>query len=204
MKVATRDPDSIVIYEDEPSTVGIGLQGGMATRKIRVIIDQNYHFTKNRMELPDQLYPLDRDAVFTSSGGNWADNFSRWEYASRTYVGYRARGSDVEVISDIQAEAHRLYKLGPDEVFLGAFDNLIFFWIAFKPWHVYWRRLGDNGVFEASLPRNVIDIFGATRGIRKDVGFVVFAKARGLFASAPYKTEFVELSLSNGARASAP
>jgi hypothetical protein len=89
-------------------------------------------------------------------------------------------------------------------VFLGAFDNLVFFWRAFDPSNVYWRRLGDDSVFEAPLPRNVIDIYGATRGIRKDVGFVVFAKTRGLIVNAPYQTEFVELSLSKGVRVNAP
>jgi hypothetical protein len=59
-------------------------------------------------------------------------------------------------------------------------------------------------VFEASLPRNVIDIDGATRGIRKDVGFVVFAKTNGLIVYAPYQTEFVELSLSKGVRVNTP
>ena len=89
-------------------------------------------------------------------------------------------------------------------MFLGAFDNLVFFWRAFDPSEVYWRRLGDDAVFKASLPRNVIDIYGATRGIRKDVGFVVFAKARGLIVYAPYETVFVELSLSKGVRVHAP
>jgi hypothetical protein len=204
LKIATRAPGSIVIYEDEPSTVGVGLMGGMATRKIRVLIDQNYHFSKDRIEIPEQLYPLDPDAVFTSSGGTWTENFHRWEYTARTYVGYRARGSEVDLIPDIQAAARRIYSLRPDDVFLGAFDNLVFFWSAFDPSHVFWRRLGDNAVFEASLPRNVIDIYGATRGIRKDVGFVVFAKARGLIVYAPYETEFVELSLSKGVRVHAP
>jgi hypothetical protein len=204
LKIATRAPGSFVIYEDEPSTVGVGLVGGMATRKIRVLIDQNYHFSKDRMEIPEQLYPLDPDAVFTSSGGAWTEDFHRWEYTARTYVGYRARGSEVDLIPDTQAAAHKLYNLRSDDVFLGAFDNLVFFWSAFDASHVYWRRSGDDAVFEASLPRNVIDIFGATRGIRKDVGFVVFAKAGGLIAYAPYKTEFVELSLSKGVRVHGP
>src|SRR5271165_2450204 len=176
LKITTRAPGSIVIYQDEPSTVGVGLVGGMATRKIRVLIDQNYHFSKDRMEIPEQLYPLDPDAAFTSSGGTWTDNFQRWDYTARTYVGYRERGSEVDLIPDIQAAARRLYNLSPDDVFFCAFDNLVFFWSAFDPSHVFWRRLGDNAEFEASLPQNVIDIYGATRGIRKDVGFVVFAK----------------------------
>ncbi len=200
LKIATRPPGSIVIYEDEPSTVGVGLMGGMATRKIRVLIDQNYHFSKDRMEIPEQLYPLAPDIVFTSRGGTWTDNFHRWDYSARTYVGYRARGSEVDLVPDIQAAAHRLYGLRPDDVFLGAFNNLVFFWSGFDPSHVFWRRLGDDAVFEASMPRNVIDIYGATRGIKKDVGFVVFAKARGLVVYAPYETEFVELSLSKGVR----
>jgi hypothetical protein len=204
LKIATRAPGSIVIYEDEPSTVGVGLMGGMATRKIRVLIDQNYHFSKDRMEIPEQLYPLDPDSAFTSSGGTWTDNFHRWEYTARTYVGYRARGNEVDLIPDIQATARKLYGLRPDDVFLGAFDNLVFFWRAFDPSTVYWRRLGYDSVFGASLPRNVIDIDGATRGIRKDVGFVVFAKTNGLIVYAPYQTEFVELSLSKGVRVNTP
>jgi hypothetical protein len=204
LKIATRAPGSIVIYEDEPSTVGVGLVGGMATRKIRVLIDQGYRFSKDTMEIPEQLYPLDPDAVFTSSGGTWTEDRHRWEYTARTYVGYRERGSEVDLIPDVQAAARRLYGLRPEDVFLGAFNKLVFFWSAFDPSHVYWRRLGDDVVFEASLPRNVIDIYGATRGIRKDVGFVVFAKARGLIVNAPYETEFVELSLSMGVRVDAP
>jgi hypothetical protein len=111
LKIATRAPGSIVIYEDEPSTVGAGLAGGMATRKIRVLIDQNYHFSKERMEIPEQLYPLEPDAVFTSSGGTWTEDFHRWEYTARTYAGYRARGSEVDFIPDIQAAARKLYSL---------------------------------------------------------------------------------------------
>jgi hypothetical protein len=203
LKIATRAPDALVIYEDEPTTVGHGLMGGIEKRNIRVLIDRNYHFSKESMEISEQLYPLDSDTVFTSHGGSWAAPH-HWNYMSRTYIGYRVHGSEVEVIPYVQATASRLYGLSVGEEFLGAFDNCVFFWRDFDPSHVYWRHSGDSSVFEASLPRNVIDIYGATRGIRKDVGFVVFAKAGGLIAYSPYDFEFVELSLSEGSRVHAP
>lgn len=157
LKIATRAPDSIVIYEDEPATVGRGLMGGMATRKIRVLIDHNYHFSRDGMKIPDQLYPL--DSAFTSSGGSWTETPHAWDYSSRTYVGYRARGSEINQIPDIQETARRLYSLRPDDVFLGAFDGTVFFWRAFNPSIVYWRRSGDDAIFQAPIPPNVIDIW---------------------------------------------
>ena len=85
LKVATRgtNADAVVIYQDEPETVGIGLQAGMMDRKIMVIYDKGYNFRQQDMENPDQLYPFDQDSAFTSSGGSWDQLGKNWDYTPR-------------------------------------------------------------------------------------------------------------------------
>lgn len=87
LKVATRKPDAYVIYQDEPSTVGVGLQGGMLQRKIQVLFDVKYNFSKKRMEIPEQLYPFSHNSAFTCTGGSWSSDFAKWDYTTRKSIG---------------------------------------------------------------------------------------------------------------------
>jgi hypothetical protein len=44
----------------------------------------------------------------------------------------------------------------------------------------------------------LIDIYGVTKGIQSDVGFVVFSKSTGLFRYSPYEERFIPVNLSSG------
>lgn len=97
-----------------------------------------------------------------------------------------------------------MYGLRGTDVFLGIVNGRVYFWSNFIPSRVYWRGLNDKAVYSANMPDETVDIYGVTKGIRKDIGFVVFAKSAGWFKYSPYTTKFVEMSLSQGVRTNAP
>jgi hypothetical protein len=204
LKVATRGADAIVIYKDEAETVGVGLIGGMESRKIEVLIDRQYHFQQNRMDIPRQLYPFDAESAFTCEGGAWSADFKHWQYTPRRCSAFRLVDGQLTTFTDVQKVAAEKYRLGADEVFLGLIDNRVFFWRGFNPARVYWRQFGDDSVYSVDMPKDVIDLFGATRGIRGDVGFVVFRKSTGFFSHSPYTHGFTEIFLSKGVAATTP
>ncbi len=174
------------------------------TRSIEILIDHQYHFQKDRMDVPSQLFPLDADSAFASSVGKWSAEPRHWEYLPRVSVGYRISDGQLTTIPDVQRVASEKYRLEAGEVFLGFIDNRVFFWRNFNPAHVYWRELGNAAVYSADLPAGVIDVYGATRGIQKDVGFVVFRKAGGRLPYSPYTHDFIEISFTKGVSALAP
>jgi len=47
------------------------------------------------------------------------------------------------------------------------------------------------------LPRGVVDLYGVTRGVKKDIGVVVFRKSPGLIHYAPYTHGFLEFNLNS-------
>jgi hypothetical protein len=204
LKVATRGEDAIVIYRDEPQTVGTGLMGGMMSRKIEILIDRNYHFQKNRMVVPSQLYPFDSESAFSCEGGTWSADFKRWQYLPRKCAVYRLVDGQLTTFADVQKVAAEKYRLAPGEVFLGLIDHRVFFWRDFNPARVYWHQLGDASVYSIDMPTEVIDLYGATRGIRGDVGFVVFKKSTGFFRYSPYTEGFTEIFLSKGIATTTP
>jgi hypothetical protein len=187
LKVAARgtNADAVVIYQDEPETVGIGLQAGMMDRKIMVIYDKGYNFRQQDMENPDQLYPFDQDSTFTSSGGSWDQLGKNWDYTPRGASGLRLANGGLTTFTNIQAAAEAKYHLSNDETFLGFIDNKVFFWRGFNPTRVFWRERDSQEVYYYTMPKQLIDIYGVTRGIQKDVCFVTFAKSTGFFQYSP-------------------
>ena len=108
------------------------------------------------------------------------------------------------ISNDVQAQAMARYALKSNEVFLGRIDNNIFYWKGFDPSRVFWHAKDSSTVFSIELTKAVIDIYGATRGVKKDIGFVVFRKSPGFFHYSPYTDEFVEISLAKGKIARVP
>jgi len=204
LKVATRGAGSAVIYRDEPQTVGVGLRGGMMSRNIEVIVDQGYGFNKQSMDIPSQLYPLDAVTAYTCSGGSWSSDFKHWDYSRRKTIGYKLVSGQLTVVPDAQKVAAEKYSLGKGEIFLGYIDGRIFYWRDFDPNYIYWRKPPEAKVYAASIPSGVIDLYGATRGIKKDIGFVVFRKSSGPLSYSPYTDDFIEITLADGVGASAP
>lgn len=198
LKVATRGAEAVVIYRDEPKTVGAGLQGGMATRDIVVLIDRQYQFRRDQMDIPQQLFPLDENSAFTCEGGSWSSDFKHWEYRRRHWAGYRLVEGQLTTIADVQKTAAEKYRLESGEMFLGFIDGRIFFWKNFDPTRVYWRKLGNATVYRVSMPNGIVDLYGATRGIQKDIGFVAFRKSPGFFHYSLYEHDFVEIHLKDG------
>ena len=196
LKVATKESGAIVIYQDEPTTVGIGLMGGMLERKIKVILDQGYGFRQEAMQEQEQLYPFDEQSAFTSEIGSWGPDYKAWRYVPRKSVGYRLADGRITVFESAQEAAREKYQLKPDEVFLGAIDHKVFFWKAFDPSIVFWRTSGSAELSSYRLPKRVIDLYGITRGITNDVGVVVFERSPGLIHYSPYTTEFIQFSTS--------
>ena len=208
LKVATRvgDANAIVIYTDEPDLVGpVGLVG-MKNRKINVIIDHGFHFQKDSIEIPQpipqQLYPFDSNSVFTSEIGSNDSDAKQYAAAGGTPpwpVGYRLVDGHLTVFTNVQEAAEAKYHLTNDEMFLGFVDSRIFFCKrAFKPAVVFWREQDSQQAYSFAMPRGVVDIFGVTRGIQKDVGFVVLRKAAWHLHPAPYEKDFIEIKLSSG------
>ena len=147
------------------------------------------------MDIPSQLFPLDTTSAFTCDGGRWSTDFKRWQYTPRESTGWRLVDGQLTMIDDVQKQAAREYQLAPDEMFLGLIDNRIFYWRDFNPSRVFWRKFGNDAVYSAGMPRGVIDLFGATKGIRRDVGFVVFRRSPGIPLYSPYRVDFMEISL---------
>ena len=198
LKIATKKPDAVVIYQDEPQTVGVGLQGEMLNRKITVIFDKNYNFDQTRMDVPHDLYPFDDDSAFTNSGGSWSAAGGPWVHTPRCTVGYRLTKCELTTFGNVQQAAETKYGLKSNEVFLGLINNTVFFWKDFDSEWVFWRKLGSNQDFKARLPKKIIEIYGAVKGIHEEVGLVVFRKSPGLIHWYPNEWGLVEIQLSEG------
>lgn len=198
LRIDTRGQDRLVIFEDEPQTMGASLRGGMQNRKIKVVIDQGYNFGKELMLHSSQLFPFGPNAAFTSRIGSW--NSARgYNYKARSYIGYRLLDGRVTVFQDVQREATLAYQLPVGAEFLGYIDHRVFYWNDFKPTHVFWREEGSSRVSRVELPKGVIDIWGVTRGIRKDIAILLFRQSHGFFKYSPYTEEVFEFTLSKGA-----
>jgi len=150
------------------------------------------------METPHQLFPFDQETAFSCDGGSWTSDFSRWDYSHRSYVGYRLAEGRLTTITNVQKEAAVKYHLSQGDEFLGFIGNKVFFWKGFNPSKVYWRVQGTSQTYYLNLPKGVIDLYGAARGIKKDIALLAFSKSRGLFHYSPYTTEVIEIVLSKG------
>ncbi len=198
LKVAKNESEAIVIYKDEPQTLGVGLMGGMSDRQIKVIVDDGYHFDKSDMAIPKQLFPFDSNAAFSSEGGRWRIGFKEWNYLARTYSGYRVESGKLTTFQDVQVSARAKYKLTSSDEFLGCFGGRVFFWRGFDPSFVYWRGVSDSHTYRFLLPKGTIDLYGACKGVKKEIAIVIFGKSHGLFHNSPYTHEVCEFNLSEG------
>ncbi|MGH2508535.1 MAG: hypothetical protein ACRDHZ_14220 [Ktedonobacteraceae bacterium] len=196
--------NAIAIYQDEPQTVGNGLMGGYRDRHIVLLADQGYGFNQQSMDVNglEQLYPFDNARAFTCSGGHWNEAYNQWLYEPRYSTLYKIVNGQIITSQDVQSIAQNEYHLTSKEVFLGFIDSRVFFWRSFDPSRVFWKKCDSPEEWMASMPGGIIDIYGATRGIRKDVGFVVFRKSPGLIHYSPYTEDFIELMIADGRRAS--
>jgi hypothetical protein len=200
MKVATNRSGAVAIYRDEPQTVGKGLRGGMMNRNIEVLYDKDYGFRKDQMNIPEQLFPLDANSAFTRVGYSACGA----EAARRNTTGYRVVDSKLSIIPDSQKEAMELYGVAEADDFLGFIDGRIFFSHGCDPISVYWKESKSGKVFHVPMPKGVTDVFGATKGIKKNFGVVVLRKSVGLITYSPFEFAFLEFSLSEGVASSAP
>lgn len=108
---------------------------------------------------------------------------------------YEMHGDKVVVSADVQKAARLKYHLSGDEEFLGCIKGFVFYWKSFNASRVYWKEISTGVERSAKMPSGVIDIYGVTQGIKKDVGFVVFRKSPGIIHYAPYTHDFIEISL---------
>lgn len=198
MKAYLAPSRSVVIYLDEPSTVGGGLVGGMSKRHIQVLFDPDRVFSQDAMDIPDQLYPLDANSAFSCTGGKWDSSSGHWIYEPRTFTVYSIDDGKLVMERDALPKTQARFHLSHEEVFLGRISDKVFFWKKYDPHRIYWRTDGSCIEYEIKLPKGVIDIYGVTRGIKKDFGAVVFRHSPGLFHYAPYTEDFVEFRLLDG------
>jgi hypothetical protein len=197
LKVVTGKAGAVAIYQDEPGTFGAGLIGGMKDRQVQVIVDVGYNFDKRSVEIPEQLFPLDAESAFSSSGGGWVA-VGRWDYTRRRYAGYRLAAGRLTRFPGVQEQAAARYRLAPGDEFLGFVRSKVLFWRGFDPSRVYWREQGSSRTYCVALPGGVVDLLGAARGVKKDVALLTFRKAQGPRKYAPYAHEVIELAFSKG------
>lgn len=206
LKIAIKqtDPGAIVIYQDTPPTAGGVRPGRIPGYSIDVLYDNGYHLTSASMwsdiyaPIPQQLYPFGTNSAFTSSGGSWDLTSGKWQYASRTYTGYGLKDGKLTIFTNVQDAARIRYRLDDDDVFLGCVGDNVFFWKRYVPSKVFWINGNTRKEFYYGLSRKVIDIFGVTKGLGKDVDIRVFRKASGLIQITPYEPGFIEISFSSG------
>ena len=172
----------------------------MRNRQLIVLLDKGYGFDQQAMDIPEQLYPLDSDSAFTCSGGAWNLDTKRWDQTKRKAIGYRLVNGQLTVIPDAFSEAALKYKLRPNESFLGRVDGRVFFWRNYLPTTLFWREIVTSRVYGLELPNGIIDLYGVTRGVQKDIALVVFRKSPGLIQIAPYTNDVLEFVLAKGKR----
>jgi hypothetical protein len=196
LKVDVFKPDAPVLYRDQPETVGEGTRGGTCERKIDVIFDKTSRFSCYSSQVAEQLYPFDGKSAFTSET-EYLPPFNAPVLKSRRKLTlYRLINGKLQIGNDVQSEASRLYGLERNDLFLGYIDGRIFYWHTDVPSLVYWRNNGKPEIHSIKLPRGVTEVYGVTKGIKKDVGFVVLRyPPRFSFSVSPMTSDFLEFSL---------
>jgi hypothetical protein len=208
LKVATKttNANAIVIYQDEQVTAGIGGLGGMQDRTITVVVDHGFHFRKNSQDIrvdnvPLQLFPFDCNSAFTSEIGAVDPNAEACVSNGGTppwSIGYRLENGRLTTFTNVQTEAAAKYHLNQGDIFLGCINSRVFFCKnRFHPAVVFCRDEDNQHEFYFKMPRKVVDIFGVTRGVQNDFGFVVLQGATWHLHPSPYEKQFIELSFSN-------
>jgi len=206
LKIMYKGTNQFVIYLDEPWTVGVGLMGGYYERHIDVLFDRNYglkEMIRTRMwdGDPKQLYPFDDQRAFTCE-----DIFldadpkpgTSWCHQAKMFT---INGSSLSVSDDVYALARHQYGLTTNHYFLGKIGTNIFYWEMGDPRKAYCRPIGEKqAAIYFELPKGMIDLFGVTKGVKKDVGFVVLKKSTGFFPYSPNEFVFLEFSFKNAKR----
>lgn len=167
----------------------------MKNRQIKVVMDQGYDFGIELMLHSSQLFPFGPNTAFTTRVGSWNSDRS-WNYKARSHIGYRLIDGKISIFQDVQKEAALAYQLPTGAAFLGCIDHRIFYWNDFNPNHVFWREEGGSKIYKIQLPKGVIDIWGVTRGIGKDIAILLFRESHGFFKYSPYTDEVFEFTLS--------
>ena len=148
-----------------------------------------------------QLYPLDEESAFTCDAAGWdfmvhpgSGKKDKWNYVPRKYAVYSLHAGKLSVTGDFET-AVKKYNLPKGAVFLGFLNGITFYWIDYDIKQVFWKTANDALPHRIKLPRQVIDVFGVTKGLKKEYGFVVFRKSPGLIHYAPYTTVLEEFDL---------
>jgi hypothetical protein len=183
LKIIYKGTNQFVIYLDEPWTVGVGTMGGMDTRQIEIVLDRNYGL-KQRLQSRtgpigevQQLYPFDGQRGFTCELADLGFNPAPGAYWPHQYG------------------------LTTNQYFLGKIGMNIFYWEMGDPRKAYCRPADEKqAAIYFELPKSMIDLFGVTKGVKKDVGFVVLKKTTGFFSFYPNEDVFLEFSFKDAKR----
>ena len=203
LKIIYKATNQFVIYRDEAWTVGPGLIGGYENRKIDVLFDRNFALkqkiqTRSWEDIPQQLYPFDDQRAFTCDVTNLGpdpENWSNWTH--RTQV-FSLNGDSISVSDDVYPMARQQYGLTSNQLFLGKIGTNIFYWESPDPKKVFYRPAsGGTATNYFEFPKGMIDLFGVTKSVKKDVGFVVSKKSAGFFNYTPDEFAFIEFYFKN-------
>jgi hypothetical protein len=192
LKIVYISTNQFAIFQDEPWTVGPGLIGGYDTRNIDVLFDQSYGLkekirTWHWHDIPEQLYAFDAATAFTCDPPDETKVFS-------------IHGGRLIVTGDVYSLARLRYDLSTNQLFLGKLGETIYYWEKGDPRKVFFRpAAGGNATNYFHLPKGMIDLMGATKGIksRDNIGFVVLRKSAGLFHYSPSEFSFIEVTPKN-------
>jgi len=194
LKIMDKGTNQFVIYLDEPWTVGVGSMGGYYDRHIVVLFDRNYGLkemirTRTWDGGAQQLYPFDDQRAFTC---DVATNSSNWPHQTQMIT---INGDSPSISDDVYALARQQYGLTTNQYFLGKIGTNIFYWEMGDPRKAYCRPIGEKeAAIYFELPKGMIDLFGVTKGVKKDIGFVVFKKSTRFFSFSYYEFVFLEFS----------
>ncbi|HEY4417489.1 MAG TPA: hypothetical protein VGO57_17490 [Verrucomicrobiae bacterium] len=201
LKIDYRGTNRFVIYLDEPWTVGPGSIGGYYDRHIDVLFEQNYGLKRMLQTRewdggdPQQLYPFDDQRIFTCETAKLGldhKTFTHWPHQTQLFS---INGNSLSVSDDVYVLARQQYGLTTNQFFLGKIGTNIFYWEMGDPRKAIYRAVGDKSTVKYfELPKGMIDLFGVTKSVKKDVGFTVLRKSSGFFQYSPNTFDFIEVS----------
>jgi hypothetical protein len=92
-------------------------------------------------------------------------------------------------------EARKRYSLQENQIFLGAFDQRVFYWEKDKPRVVYFKTENENKVFSYTLHKRVTEPLGMSKGNPKgDLALRAVVKPKGWYPS-PRTFEWIVLNV---------
>jgi hypothetical protein len=185
---------------DEPWTVGPGSIAGVSTRHIDVLFDHNYGLKEqiqNRKwkDTPQQLYPFDDQRVFTCETAKLGPDPKTWNYWPHQTQLFYVNGDSLSVSDEVYALARQQYGLTTNQFFLGKIGTNIFYWEMGDARKAFYRPAAEKkAAHYFELPKGMVDLFGVTKSVKKDIGFTVLMKTPGLFTLTPNEFTFIEFS----------